>query len=254
MNRKPVPPDDQPLNGPHFLIQITVRPGDAGRMARHLAGDHALMTRRIEDIASEIVRLQSELDREIVKRRKALGWALHKELIEFEHGVTMEHRRLKLGVGTFLAGAPILTVLTAPVIYSLIIPLVLIDLWASAYQAICFRAYRLPRVERRDYLVFDRRSLAYLNWIEGLNCWFCEYANGVVAYVREIASRTEQYWCPIKHALKMTDPHERYQAFVEYGDAAGYRTRLDRFREALRTAPAAGEATASQPSPSPAET
>ena len=190
---------------------------------------------RIDEIASEIVRLQGELDREIFKRRDALGWRLHEGLVEFEHGLVAKHRRLKLNAAAFLASAPPATVLTAPVIYSLILPLALIDLWASAYQAICFRAYRLPRVRRSEYLVFDREALAYLNWIERLNCWFCEYANGVAAYVREIASRTEQYWCPIKHALKITNPHKRYQAFVEYGDADGYRARLDRLREALRT-------------------
>ena len=190
---------------------------------------------RIDEIASEIVRLQGELDREIFRRRDALGWRVHEGLVEFEHGLVAEHRRLKLSAAAFMAGAPPATVLTAPVIYSLILPLALIDLWASAYQAICFRAYRLPRVRRSDYLVFDREALAYLNWIERLNCWFCEYANGVAAYVREIASRTEQYWCPIKHALKITNPHKRYQAFVDYGDADGYRARLDRLREALRT-------------------
>lgn len=210
------------------------------------------MTHRIDEIASQIVRLQSELDREIFKRRKALGWALHKDLIAFEHGVTMENRRLRLGVAAFLAGAPILTVVTAPVIWSLILPLALMDLWASAYQAICFRAYRLPRVERRDYLVFDRRTLAYLNGIEGLNCWFCEYANGVIAYVGEIASRTEQYWCPIKHALKVTDPHKRYHAFVDYGDAGGYRARLDSFREALRREGQVDPATAAPVAPAEA--
>ena len=141
-------------------------------------------------------------------------------------------RRSKLN-----AGAPAATVLTAPVIYSLILPLALIDLWASAYQAICFRAYRLPRVPRRDYMIFDREALAYLNWIERLNCGFCEYANGVAAYVSEIASRTEQYWCPIKHALKVTSPHQRYQAFVEFGDADGYRNRLGRLRANLRAEP-----------------
>jgi hypothetical protein len=190
---------------------------------------------RIDEIASEIVRLQGELDREIFNRRDALGWRLHEGLVEFEHGLVAKHPRLKLNAAAFLASAPPATVLTAPVIYSLILPLALIDLWASAYQAICFRAYRLPRVRRSEYLVFDREALAYLNWIERLNCWFCEYANGVAAYVREIASRTEQYWCPIKHALKITNPHKRYQAFVEYGDADGYRARLDRLREALRT-------------------
>ena len=190
---------------------------------------------RIDEIASEIVRLQGELDREIFNRRDALGWRLHEGLVEFEHGLVAKHRRLKRNAASFLASAPPATVLTAPVIYSRILPLALIDLWASAYQAICFRAYRLPRVRRSEYLVFDREALAYLNWIERLNCWFCEYANGVAAYVREIASRTEQYWCPIKHALKITNPHKRYQAFVDYGDADGYRARLDRLREALRT-------------------
>lgn len=189
---------------------------------------------RIEEIAAEIVRLQGELDREILRRRDTLGWRLHDGLVEFEHGVTMEHRRLKRSAAAFIASAPPATVLTAPVIYSLILPLALIDLWASTYQAICFRAYRLPRVQRRDYLAFDRQALAYLNWIERLNCWFCAYANGVAAYVREIASRTEQYWCPIKHALKITSPHKRYHAFVDYGDAEGYRDRLSRLRQELR--------------------
>lgn len=192
------------------------------------------MPHQIDLLAQEIVRLQTELDREIFKRRKALGWRLREGLVEFEHGVALEHRRMRMSVAAFLRNAPILTVLTAPVIYSLIAPLVLIDLWASAYQAVCFRAYHLPRVQRRDYLVFDRSKLGYLNWIEALNCRFCEYANGVVAYVREIASRTEQYWCPIKHALTITAPHARYQAFADYGDAGGYRDRLERFREALR--------------------
>lgn len=119
-------------------------------------------------------------------------------------------------------------------IYSLIVPLLIVDAWVGIYQAICFRVYRIPRVRRADYIVFDRQHLAYLNWIEALNCAFCGYANGLIAYVREISSRTEQYWCPIKHALRVSDPHLRYYEFLEYGDAEGYRARLDEFRERLR--------------------
>ena len=111
------------------------------------------------------------------------------------------------------------------------IPFAIIDAWASLYQAICFRAYRITRVKRSRYLIFDRQQLAYLNGIQAINCAFCSYANGVIAYVREIGSRTEQYWCPIKHALRITDPH--YQ-FLEYGDAEGYQARIQQFRERLR--------------------
>lgn len=92
-------------------------------------------------------------------------------------------------------------------------------------------------MNRSQYIVLDRHRLGYLNWIEALNCGYCAYANGVIAYVREIASRTEEYWCPIKHALKVVDPHQRYYEFLEFGDADGYRTRLDQFRERLCAAP-----------------
>lgn len=195
------------------------------------------MPRRIEHLAGEIVRLQAELDREIEKRRGELGWRLNEGLLEFEHGITQRHRQLRLGVGAFMARSTLTTIVTAPLIYSLIIPVLLIDAWASLYQAICFRAYRIPRVRRSRYIVVDRGRLGYLNAIEALNCLYCEYANGVVAYVREISSRTEQYWCPIKHALAVTDPHLRYYQFLEYGDAEGYRARLEEFRKRLRTEP-----------------
>jgi len=200
------------------------------------------MTERMGQLAAEIVRLQDELDREIEKRRKALGWELKEKIGEFEMGVVAGHRRLRRGVIKFLGGAAPAVVLTAPVIYSLIIPLALADAWVSAYQAICFRAYGLPRVKRSDYLAFDRQKLNYLNVIEKLNCDFCAYANGVVAYVREVSSRTEQYWCPIKHAVRITDPHRRYYEFLEYGDAEGYRARLDDFRSRLRKGPDAESA------------
>lgn len=192
------------------------------------------MTARMQDLATEIVRLQGELDREIESRRKALGWELKERIGEFEKGVAAGHRQLRLGVVKFFGRTSLAVALTAPVIYSLIVPLAIIDLWVSAYQAICFRAYGLPNVKRSGYIAFDRRKLSYLNLIEALNCGFCAYANGVIGYAREIASRTEQYWCPIKHALKITDPHHRYYQFLEYGDAEGYRARLDEFRARLR--------------------
>jgi hypothetical protein len=79
----------------------------------------------------------------------------------------------------------------------------------------------------------DRRRLAYLNGIERVNCTYCSYANGLFAYVSEVAARTEQYWCPIRHARAIRAPHRRYHAFFEYGDAEGYRKGLKRVRRRL---------------------
>lgn len=199
------------------------------------------MTARMQDLAREIVRLQTELDREIERRRKVLGWSLQEHLVQFEEGIVAEQRKLRINIARFWAQSPIGTILTAPLIYSMIVPLLLLDLWASLYQAVCFRIYAIAPVRRADYIALDRGRLAYLNWIEALNCLYCGYGNGVIAYVREISSRTEQYWCPIKHAIRIADPHQRYYDFLEFGDAEGYRARLDAFRAQLRDPPADGD-------------
>jgi len=141
---------------------------------------------------------------------------------------------VKTRLSRYILGARPLLILAAPVIYSLIIPFVLLDLFISAYQLIWFPLVGIPSVRRGDYMVIDRVHLAYLNVIEKANCMYCSYANGLIAYVREIASLTEQYWCPIKHARRVMATHERYRAFVDYGDAESYHTELAALREELR--------------------
>jgi hypothetical protein len=67
-----------------------------------------------------------------------------------------------------------------------------------------------------------------------MNCLFCSYANGLFAYVAEIAARTEQYWCPIKHARRVRGSHHRYDGFTPYGDGRAYRAELARLRAAIK--------------------
>jgi hypothetical protein len=193
------------------------------------------MTKRAQELASQIVELQIELDREIDKRRQEFGWRIEKGLVEFDPEIVSKHRRLRVGVLGYALQRSAREGITAPVIYLCIVPLVLGDIWASVYQLVCFWAYGIPEVERSKYFAFDAKRLDYLNWLEKLNCMYCAYANGVIAYVREIASRTEQYWCPIKHAVKISDPHYRYYSFLEYGDAEGYRGRLAEFQRKVRS-------------------
>lgn len=111
---------------------------------------------------------------------------------------------------------------TTPLIYSLALPLLLLDGWVTMYQWICFPIYRIAPVSRRHYFVFDRHRLPYRNAIERAHCLYCSYATGVLAYVREVAARTEQYWCPIKHARAPRAVHDRYASFVPYGDSDRY--------------------------------
>ena len=110
-------------------------------------------------------------------------------------------------------------------------PFLVLDLFLFLYQAICFPVYGIPKAKRSDYLIFDRKDLPYLNIIEQFNCFYCSYANGLAGYFREIAARTEQYWCPIKHARRILAAHDRYPRFFEYGDAESYRKGLERLKK-----------------------
>ena len=102
----------------------------------------------------------------------------------------------------------------APFIYSMVVPIACLDLCLGIYQAVCFRVWRIPAVKRTDYVRTDRLKLSGLRLLDRLNCAYCDYANGVFAYAREIGARTEQYWCPIKNAARNA-PHERYAEFAE---------------------------------------
>ncbi len=192
------------------------------------------MNERISTLVQGIKSLEAELEVELARRRIELNFVVHEGKARFEQVIIARQRAARLGMLKFLLGSRPLMVISAPVIYSLILPFALLDAFVSAYQAVCFRVYGVPRVRRRDYLIFDRGHLAYLNAIEKLNCMYCSYANGVIAYVREVASRTEQYWCPIKHARRVIAAHDHYAAFLDYGDAEAYRRELPALRQELQ--------------------
>ena len=138
--------------------------------------------------------------------------------------------------GAWTARGVITATLALPVIYSLLLPFVLLDLWLQVYQAVCFRLLSLRRVRRRDYAVIDRLVLPYLNPIQKANCAYCGYVNGLIAFAREIAGRTEQDRCPIKHKGRSRVQHRRQRRFAPYGDAAGFARLLPQLRQEL-TAP-----------------
>lgn len=159
---------------------------------------------------------------------------LDRSRAQHDAAVRSAHRRSRIGLWRYVVDGDLATLLTAPVIYSVLVAFVILDVWVTVFQAVCFRAWALPRVRRRDYFAIDRHKLAYLNGIEKTNCLYCSYANGLIAYVREITARTEEYWCPIRHARRVRGAHERYEAFAPYGDAWAYRRKLPALRAAVK--------------------
>jgi hypothetical protein len=186
-----------------------------------------------DELTRKIRELEAELDARVAQRRAELRVGLERGRVIFEEEVLRRHRELRTALLSYIWNANLLVVITAPVIYAMIVPLALLDLFVSVYQMICFPVYGIPKVRRADYFAFDRRHLAYLNLLEKLNCAYCSYANCLIAYVREIAARTEQYWCPIKHARRVIGSHPRYARFEDYGDAENFRRRATELRDEL---------------------
>lgn len=202
-------------------------------MGRGGAGRGSFMNERIRELLAQIGTLEDELRSTLHEQEERLNYRLHGKRVEFEASVREAHARMKTGILRWLFTSRPQNLMSAPLIYSMIVPLLLLDVCVSLYQWICFPLYRVQRVRRADYFIYDRHHLGYLNAIERVHCAYCSYANGLMAYVTEIVARTEQYFCPIKHARKVLGSHARYAHFLDYGDAADYPARLEEFRRAL---------------------
>lgn len=191
------------------------------------------MDNRIVQLIQQIKQLEEELRNELNQRGQVIGFKINGKRVEFEQSIKQAHNKLKTSVWHWLFGLRFINLITAPIIYSMILPLIMIDVLVSFYQLTCFPVYKIKLVKRSDYIVLDRHQLGFLNFFERLHCNYCSYGNGVVAYIREVLACTEQYFCPIKHARKVFGTHQRYYDFIEYGDAEDYPTRLERFRQQL---------------------
>jgi len=188
------------------------------------------MTPQIEILLDKIKALEIELIEELQKQEKEFSYEIQKSRVFFEKNVIIRHKEYAKRLFNYITDAPLKHILSAPLIWGCIIPSLLMDATISLYQAICFPIYGIPKVKRQDYIVFDRQYLRYLNLVEKINCAYCSYVNGLFAYLQEIGARTEQFWCPIKHAKRIKTLHSRYQKFISYGDAETYRAHVDSVR------------------------
>ena len=191
------------------------------------------MNNKIQQILDQIAALEKELHTTIEQHQGKLRYRIEDRRIVFEQAIKDAQRRVKMGLFHWFITIRPLNYLTAPIIYGAAIPLVLFDLSVSFYQMTCFPIYRIAKVKRSDYIVYDHHLLAYLNLFEKAHCLYCSYAVGLLAYASEIIARTEQYFCPIKHAQKVAAAHPRYKHFLRYGDEENFHGKLEAFREEL---------------------
>jgi hypothetical protein len=188
------------------------------------------MDNELTALVARIRLLEEEVEQKLEERRASFQYSIDRHRVVFEESVRQQHRRIKVGLLSFLRNAPVLYMLSTPAVYALILPIILLDLCVSIFQMLCFPLWGMPKTARADYIFIDRHYLAYLNGVQKLNCVYCSYANGVIAFTAEVAGRTEKYWCPIKHARRVQNPHRYYDDFLDYGDGVDYAEKLKKLR------------------------
>ncbi|HUX89657.1 MAG TPA: hypothetical protein VMV48_03080 [Gallionellaceae bacterium] len=191
------------------------------------------MNERIRRILDQIDALENEIQSELIEQRSKFFYQIQGRRIEFERSIKETHRSIRVSVFRWFMTVRPQNYLTAPIIYGMVVPLVVCDVCIMLYQLTCFPIYGIPKVRRSDYISFDHRHLAYLNIIEKFNCVYCSYGNGIMGYASEVIARTEQYFCPIKHAQKILGKHARYQYFLDYGEAEDLHRKLEEIRTSL---------------------
>ena len=191
------------------------------------------MNDHIRQLLDQMAALEDELRTALHEQQMPMYFQIQGKRVEFEKSIRQAHHRLKKGFFRWLVTNRPQNLITGPIIYGMAVPLIMLDLCVSFYQATCFPIYKIAKVRRADYIVLDRQHLEYLNFIEKFHCTYCAHGTGLIAYISEIIARTEQYFCPIKHARKMLGTHSRYARFLDYGEATDYEAKLEEFRVAM---------------------
>lgn len=199
------------------------------------------MKDELDSLLEQIKLLEKRILLGLQSKEAAFFYKVRQGKVRFTDEAQAGHKQWIKNFARFFRDSQFLIILTTPLIWACLVPIVLLDLAMMVYQGVCFPIYGIPKVQRREYILLDRRHLAYLNWVEKLNCEYCGYANGVLAWSGEIGARTEQYWCPIKHALRMKSMHSRYRMFFDYGDAEHYRQQIETLRRSFEDVAAAAQ-------------
>ena len=190
------------------------------------------MNQKIHDMVTEIETMKEKLKQEIAKEEtKASAYRIEGGSVIFDKESLLKQRAHMKHLWAWFKEVPLIQLMTAPVIYGMVIPAVILDAFLFVYVRVVAPVFKLKFAKRGDFIVFDRHYLGYLNFFEKLNCVYCSYFNGLMFYAGSVAQTTELYFCPIKHAKRVAYGEEHFSKYIGYGDAEKYHDKLNALRE-----------------------
>lgn len=187
-----------------------------------------------QELADKIKELENKIEEAYEAGKERFSYEFKQGKAIFNDEIEKLHKKEVKHLLVYLFNVPLGLYISAPIIYAIFFPILLLDLFVTVYQWTCMPIYKIPKVKRSDYITFDRHRLKYLNIIEKINCLYCSYVNGFISYISEIAGRTELFFCPIKHATRLKKTHTHYHDFIDYGDYKNYKSEVARLRSEFK--------------------
>src|SRR5690242_12723872 len=99
------------------------------------------MSPQAERIRERLRKTEREVLRDFAAERRRWHYRVHRGRVWFDQEVLRAHRRIRQTIPSYIRQGSLRNLLTAPVIYSLLVPLALLDAWVWTYQWICFPIY-----------------------------------------------------------------------------------------------------------------
>ena len=115
------------------------------------------MNERIAQLLGQMAALEEELRAAVHQQESRMFFQIKGKRVEFERSVRDAHRKLRKNFFRWLVTNRPQNLITGPVIYAMILPLMMVDFFVSFYQWACFPIYGVAKVRRSDYIVFDRQ-------------------------------------------------------------------------------------------------
>jgi hypothetical protein len=182
---------------------------------------------QLKKLTEKIDALNKALSREYARMAEKYGFSIQQRTVTFLKEFRERNKKFRIPAWKYVVPTDVRHLISMPFIYIMIVPVVILDIFLTVYNRIALPLYRIPVVKRREYIIYDRQFLSYLNLIQKFNCLYCSYANGLMSYGTEIAARTERYWCPVKAAHKPIAHHGWYGDFADYGNPREWEERFN---------------------------
>ncbi len=103
------------------------------------------MNEKIRQLLDQMSALEDDLRRELQAQEASALYQIKGKRVEFEAAVRQAHRKLKTNFFRWLVTYRPQNLITGPIIYSMIVPMLVLDVCVSFYQATCFRFTASPR-------------------------------------------------------------------------------------------------------------